>query len=261
MSCVVDQTIEGMMSLIKPRFKVLAYHAVRDVGLSRYDVFPDAFEKQMNYLASHNYNVVSLKEACERMSNNTIQAKSVVLTFDDGFKILEKFAFPILKRYGFPATVFLPVTFIGEADRFSREKSKEERSLLGWDDIQRSMTNNIYYGSHTMSHPDLTTLDDQQLMYELLESKEILKKHLQLRFIALAYPFGSSDERVKKAARNSGYDCAVAFDNVLSNSHNSDSFALKREAILHTTTQDKYRQQVDTSFDLLRGIKTIFNLA
>ncbi|MCP4367436.1 MAG: polysaccharide deacetylase family protein [Deltaproteobacteria bacterium] len=249
--------VGGILDTLKPKFKILAYHSV---GLSNFDPFevaPETFEQQMGFLAETGYHVICLEEVYRNMLDQMIPDKTIVITFDDGLETLEKFAFPVLRRFNFPATVFLPVKYIGGLDVFSYEEPEADRVLLNWASIEDSIHGGISYGSHTMSHPNLVMLDDKALQYELDESKAILQKHLGVKFHALAYPFGIFDDRVKHAARQNGYDCALGFGHVLSNTRDTDLFEMKREKIDSSTSLKGFARLVDVRNDFSRGIKAL----
>jgi len=253
----IEQVAEGILSTLKSRFKILAYHSVGNASHDTYEVSTDNFEKQMRFLVKNDYSVIPLEDAYRNMLNQKIHERTIVITFDDGIAKLKKFAFPILKDLNFPATIFLPVKYIGGIDIFSYEKPKADRVLLNWTSIEKSIDDGISYGSHTMSHPNLVILDKHTLDYELNESRMILKERLGLRFHALAYPFGMFDNRVKTAARQSGYDCALCFGNVISNTKDTDPFEMKREGIINTISLRDFARLVDIRNDFSRGAKEL----
>ena len=214
----IHRFIKGFISCFRPRFKILAYHSINCVSRDPFEVKAEVFEEQIGLLAEKSYNVIGLEEAMRIMAKGIIRYKTVVITFDDGFASLSDFAFPILKNFGFPATVFLPFNYIGGIDAFSYDKPRPDMPVLGWADIEDSTKYGIAYGSHTMSHKNLVELYDTALHFELCESKNILKRRLGLDFYALAYPFGMFDERVKQVVRDAGYDCSLCFGNILQSS-------------------------------------------
>lgn len=176
-----------------------------------------------------------------------IEPKTVVITFDDGCRTLKDYAFPVLSEHGWPATVFLPVASVGACF--------ESADLLGWDDVRWAVERGISFGSHTMSHRNLITLSDNELEYELTESRRVLSEKLGVSFFALAYPFGYFDARVAAACRRCGYDLALTFGSILSNTVRTSPFELKREQILSTTTPYLFAEKVDVRCDIRRKIK------
>ncbi len=249
------KVFNGLFSLLQPRYKILAYHSVDQESHDPFEISADSFEKQILFLVSNKYNVISLEDAYRNMMDHTIQDKTVVITFDDGMTKLKKYAFPVLKHFELPATVFLPVKYIGGIDKFSYDEPKADRAILNWKSIEDSMTEGISYASHTMSHPRLVSLDEHALRYELYESRMILEGRLGLRFHPLAYPFGVFDERVKAAARINGYDCALCINNATSNTKDTDLFEMKRETLHANTTLKDFSQLVDIRNDFSRGTR------
>lgn len=244
----------GIFSLFHPRFKILAYHSINPLSRDPFEINVISFEKQLCFLADNGYRVIGLEQAFREFETDNIHEKTVVITFDDGFKTLQRFVFPLLRHFNFPACVFLPFGFIGGIDSFSYEYPRFDRPLLDWDEIQKSQKYGISYGSHTMSHPNLIALDDRVLRYELQESKRILKTRIGTNFSTLAYPFGMFDNRVKKAVQETGYDCALCFGSMLSNTTVTDRFEMKREKILATTTLNDFARLVDVKKDFVRKV-------
>ncbi len=123
---------------------ILAYHNfTKDEG-SSYSINIIEFEKQMNYLATHNYSVISLSELLKGLKNGQLPPKPVVITIDDGFKSTFTLAYPLLKKYNFPATLFIYTNFI-----------EKNSNSLTWGEIKEMTENNLEIGSHTLSHCNL----------------------------------------------------------------------------------------------------------
>jgi peptidoglycan/xylan/chitin deacetylase (PgdA/CDA1 family) len=250
---------KGIRSITLPRFKVLAYHSVNARSDDPYEVTGEAFAAQMQFLKKRGYRVISLGRALENLKNGTIAGKTIVITFDDGFKSLTEHAFPVLREYGFPATVFLPVKYVGGIDVFSYKEPRPTMPIMGWGDIGKSLDQGIDYGSHSMTHPNLLDKNHSQLTYELHKSRSILAKKLGVTFFPFAYPFGLFNETIKAQVKSAGYHCALCFGNVLSNSAVTDHFELKREKILHATEIEEFARLADTRNDLWRKMKRMFN--
>lgn len=250
----VTRLVTGLMSAFLPRFKILAYHSIGETSRDIWEVSSAKFQEQMQYLAKHKFRVMSLEEAFRKMIVGEIPERSIVITFDDGYESLWNFAFPVLKDFGFVATVFLPVAYVGGIDKFSYEQPREHMSLLSWQMIMESQGAGISYASHSMSHKNLISLDDWTLHYELEESKRALATRLGTSFHALAYPFGMYDARVKRVARNLGYDCALGFGNVGSNTRMTDRLEMKREKLTSDMTMEDFAYLTDVGNDVPRKL-------
>ncbi|MBW2610580.1 MAG: polysaccharide deacetylase family protein, partial [Deltaproteobacteria bacterium] len=117
----------------------------------------------MKFLYENGYQTVNLKEAiCYLSGVKKLKEKTVVITFDDGFRDLYTEAFPVLNSYGFSATVFLPTAFI----KNKRLKFKE-KECLSWDEIRKLQGKGIIFGSHTINHPVLYKMTMNDIEYEL----------------------------------------------------------------------------------------------
>ena len=130
---------------------ILTYHNfTKDEG-SSYKINIVEFEKQMNYLAIHNYSVISLSELLKGLRTDQLPPKPIVITVDDGFKSTYTLAYPVLKKYNLPATLFLYTDFI-----------EKNSNSLTWEEIREMNKNNIEIGSHTLSHCNLLKYQENE---------------------------------------------------------------------------------------------------
>ncbi|MCM8760762.1 MAG: polysaccharide deacetylase family protein [Candidatus Omnitrophica bacterium] len=204
---------------------ILMYHSIDDnTRLSKLSVSPESFERQMKFLKDHRYNVISVEKAVSYIQNKErVPPKTIAITFDDGFYNNYKYAYPVLKKYGIPATIYVIVGKIGQP------------GYLGWKEIKEmSDSGLITIGSHTISHLWLPTMNTERLKSELNDSKKILEDKLGKPVKELCYPVGAHDERVKTCARQAGYACALA-TNPGRFAPNDDIYAIKRVRISRTS--------------------------
>ncbi|MBN1354236.1 MAG: polysaccharide deacetylase family protein, partial [Candidatus Omnitrophica bacterium] len=162
---------------------IIMYHSIGDENAAldgyggKLNVDEAVFEKQIRFLYDHKYNVIPLDEFIRRIKRKEhIPRKTVSITFDDGLRNNFTKAYPVLKKYGFPATIFVATDFIGK-DKF-----------LTWDDMKTMQKNNIKIGSHTVSHAWLPDLSENDIRKELFESKKILEDGTGRTIELLSYP-------------------------------------------------------------------------
>jgi peptidoglycan/xylan/chitin deacetylase (PgdA/CDA1 family) len=199
---------------------IAMYHSVTPVVPegNRLTVSVKTFERQMEFLKEHKYNVISLDAAGELIkSGKKVPSRTLVLTFDDGYEDNYIYAYPILKKYNIPATVFIIVNEVGKPGR------------LSWDQLKEMQDSGlITFGSHSLSHPFLECVeDDQKLIDETAGSRKILQEKLGKQVNTFSYPCGRLNARVRGYAVNAGYEVAVA-TNPGKKMANNDVFALKR---------------------------------
>jgi peptidoglycan/xylan/chitin deacetylase (PgdA/CDA1 family) len=127
-----------------------------------------------------------------------------VITFDDGDKSIYRYAFPILKKYGVRAVVFLIVDYIGKDDYWDMALIGGRSPHLSWDEIHEMREWGIEFGSHTMSHRNLTKLPQAEVEYELRESKRTLEQRLG-HVDCLSYPFNRANCDVVRQVQRAGY--------------------------------------------------------
>jgi peptidoglycan/xylan/chitin deacetylase (PgdA/CDA1 family) len=181
---------------------LLAYHAVG--AWSPALAIPEqALRAQLSLLRRRGYVGLTAVQAEQRRQEGTLPARTVVVTFDDGFRSV-LLARPILEELGFPATIFAVTSFVesGEPVRWPGLEQSEES--LGWPELELLRENGWEVGSHTATHPLLPDLDDADLERELVYSRSTIRKRLG-SCETLAYPYGRADERTAAAAARAGY--------------------------------------------------------
>jgi peptidoglycan/xylan/chitin deacetylase (PgdA/CDA1 family) len=281
---------------------ILMYHRVQDpprwadgLAIKTFSATPQQFEKHLQLLRDR-FEVLSLEQYVDQLGEpRKANSNSVIITFDDGYRDNFLYAFPLLKKYQLPATIFLTTGLVG-SDRLPwwervkwhisqarvsqiqmpgmnvlplnkpREKHSaiysimrtlklarsdqipsmvddlirglgrdptdepHERLFLSWEEVRQMHQHDIGFGAHSVSHPNLTQLDADEVMRELSDSKLAIETNLGKPVHAFAYPFGEQDhfnDRIKAAVKMASFKCAVT---ALYGHHdqNGDIYALRR---------------------------------
>ncbi len=184
---------------------ILCYHNLGPQTRGRLLMSASAFEEQMRYLKREGYNVITLRQFLEFASlRQQLPRKTVVLTFDDGWKSFKEYAHPILKELGYPATLFIYTDFIGA------------RVALSWPEIKDLAQEGYDIQAHSKSHDDMrkkpTESEEEynrRMQAELVQPLAIFQQRVGAPAKILAYPYGSHDEGVVKRVREAGYIAAL----------------------------------------------------
>lgn len=292
-----------------PTLTILAYHRVMPIdALEAYpfdreliSATPAQFDWQMRYVREH-LHPVSLHDIIAHLDDGIpLPPLAIAITFDDGFSDTYRYAFPILKRYGIPATIFVSTGYVDtqrpfwfelaaylvhrvspltlqfpDGRAFPDGDSHEDRTLslrqvhdilkdlpnnqrtalidkwsvefnafiahdalhhslpISWDQIRTMSKSGITFGSHTVTHPNLTRLSGIELDHELGESKRTLETHLQQPIDTLAYPIGTRsafDDRVISATRRHGFKLGVTYISGANLTSRIERFQLRRHGV------------------------------
>jgi peptidoglycan/xylan/chitin deacetylase (PgdA/CDA1 family) len=185
---------------------ILCYHRFGSRS-SQLTVTPAAFEAQMDYLARNGYNVIPLSRLPGFLEGKeALPRKTVVVTIDDGYRSTHDIAYPILKKYGFPATVFLYSDFVGASDALTWPQMKEMADS-GLIDIQ----------PHSKTHANLALRlpEETEARYRERIRREIdapisaIQERLGIRSTAYAFPYGDVTDAVLDQLKRQGVRLSV----------------------------------------------------
>jgi peptidoglycan/xylan/chitin deacetylase (PgdA/CDA1 family) len=177
---------------------ILMYHLINappsGAPLPALYVAPSAFRAQMNWLARHHFRAVTLQRVYDHWrTGRWLPRRPVVISFDDGYLSQYTFAFPILRAYRWPGVVNLEVRHL-----------RPVGGLLPWR-IRKLIRAHWEIDAHTITHPDLTTLGDARLWYEVHGSRVRIRREFHVPVNFFCYPSGRYDARVIKDVRRAGF--------------------------------------------------------
>jgi len=211
--CVVTAA-EARHCWVSTQIPVLMYHRVARNGpkaLSPYRISPELFEQQLAYLQRHGYKSLTIDEYYDSWfgrGSEPVPGKPVVLTFDDAYLDFYETAWPLLKKYGFKATIFIPVDFVaGQAD-WDREFGEPAR-IMNWDQIIELQAQGVRVGSHSCGHVKLSELSENEMYEDAKRSRDILEQKLAVGITHYCYPYTVASKQAQQAIASAGYKSAV----------------------------------------------------
>jgi peptidoglycan/xylan/chitin deacetylase (PgdA/CDA1 family) len=184
-----------------------------------------------------------------RGDGRQLPARSVWVTFDDGYAELAEHAAPVLRANGQKATVFVATARVGGVPSWDDyAPDAPAPALLDWDGLAGLQSAGWDVGAHGTDHRDLTRLDDDDLARELTGPRDELAEHLGRPPRVLSYPFGAHDERVRSAVENAGYSLALTTDGGLSGG--DSDMAMNRIYVFPTDSLMSFAVKVATGMDV-----------
>jgi peptidoglycan/xylan/chitin deacetylase (PgdA/CDA1 family) len=215
----------------------LVYHSVDKIDPSRdpyrLSITPEKFEEHLKIISKHK--------------------DDIKITFDDGYGDNFKYAFPLLRKYGCTATIFLITDYV-DGKIGSQEFCGEDLGLsaLTWEEIKAMDNSGIAFGSHSKTHPKLSMLPRDAIRAELLGSKERIESMVDHKIDSLAYPFGSRgsfNKAVAEVAAESGY--RYAYTNIMGAlwSGSGNNFELRRIRIYSEDGPLKLKMKLKGAYD------------
>jgi len=208
---------------------ILCYHRFGKTCKSNLCIPERTFAKQLEYLKNNGYHTIHLSDLMEFLNYKTaIPSKSVIITLDDGYRSIYEFAYPLLKRYGYTATLFIYTDFI-----------EASGNALSWKQLRKLKAAGFEIGSHSISHADLTKKlpheNDQtywsRITKEFINSKKIIDRELNQDTQFFAYPYGNYNQQILNLFPKAGYKLGLTIRNG-GNSFFANPLTLKRSQVL-----------------------------
>jgi len=208
---------------------ILCYHRFAHKSESSLCMEAQTFDQQMKYLKENRYRVISLAELLNFLKyRKAIPKRSVVITIDDGYVSTYEIAYPVLKKYGFAATLFVYTDFVGSCGR-----------AVTWNQLREMKGRGFEVGSHSVTHADLTLKRGEEteevylrrIKEELLVSKRIIDKQLKQETLHIAFPNGRYNQRILAICEQAGYKMGLSVERG-GNAFFTDPLRLRRNQIL-----------------------------
>jgi peptidoglycan/xylan/chitin deacetylase (PgdA/CDA1 family) len=251
---------------------ILAYHKVdlkKELGIT--SISPKKFERQINFLKQNGYISISplsllnqinpplLSEGVSPIRPYKREERYVLITFDDGYEGVYEYAYPILKRYGWTATIFLTTGYIGSYNKWDASPGPRFKHL-NWQQIKAMSDNGICFGSHGINHLFLTKHSDETIRYELETSKKIIEDKLGKPVLFFSYPYNNYNKRLIELVSETGYKLAFSLKpEILSADYFTCPYELPRFAIYCIDGMKAFKAKIGESNGSLIHIQKLKN--
>jgi peptidoglycan/xylan/chitin deacetylase (PgdA/CDA1 family) len=157
-------------------------------------VNPADFEQQMQWAHDHGYRTISMEQLYNAVAGGkSLDRRTVVLTFDDGYADLYATAWPVLHKYGFTATAYIVGSFVGQPN------------YMTWDQVVELDRAGVNIGAHSLTHPDLTKISAAAANAEIMGSKSMIESHVGHPVLDFCYPSGRFNPSVVAQVRAAGF--------------------------------------------------------
>lgn len=233
----------------------LCYHSVADDGPPFTSVTEEAFERQLSTLRKLGFRSGRHDDLARLARGERLDERLVFLTFDDGHVDNHATARPLLEAYGFHALIFLLPPRVDHGEVF--DWPRVEQRVAAYPKVMRSLTwpmvesmaeHGHEFGSHTLSHPDLTELGGEELRQELFDSRARIIERLGW-CDSIAYPFGVWNERVAEAAADAGYSYGFTLPD--GSQLSAGRLTIPRISVDHRDDEARFRRKLGAAYRAL----------
>lgn len=171
-------------------------------------VAPKLFTSELNYFSARGWKPVSLDEIVQTQCAED-SADKYCVTFDDGYLSVYEHAYPIMVQRKMKATVYVVADTIGGINEWDHRAGDQLEKMMTAQQVREMSDSGFEIGSHALSHPHLSSLDDKQLKMEIVDSKHKLEDLIGKEVTSFSYPYGDYDHRVLVETIAAGYKYAV----------------------------------------------------
>lgn len=193
---------------VTSQLPILLYHRIcpaTSPATADGSITPETFEEHISCLHNAGFQSIRLEDwGVAILEKKPLPVRAILLTFDNGYLDFLTFAWPILRRYGFSATIFIVTDWV-ETLRNCDSEFGGQIPLLGWDEIRTLQAEGIEFGSHSASHRSLTKLTHEEIVREGARSRATLGHEIGVAVKAFSYPYGATNRIVQHLIGACGY--------------------------------------------------------
>ena len=204
----------------KKEVVVFVYHRFGNSQYPSTNISLEHFEKHLSYLKANDFEVLNFGAAVDYINKPDLPYKEnvVCITVDDGYKTFYQNALPLLKQYGFSATVFINSESVGGG------------TYMDWEELKQIHEQGIEIGNHSHSHAYFVNISEneriEQFKSDVQICQEEMEKHLGFTPDLFAYPYGEFDAGMKSVLKSMKFKAAAAQNSGVM--HLYDDFAIPR---------------------------------
>lgn len=192
-------------------FVTLNYHIINRAIRDKIAISEEAFEAQMDYLRARDYSALSLGQAIDILDGKReAPLRSVLLTFDDGYRDNVQVALPLMQKYGMRATLFVISAYVGKTNRWN-PKACYDAQHMTWHEMRFWLESGCDIGGHSHRHLCMTRLSAEEVLQTVRLNKHLLQRRLGITPRAFAYPYGGFNPAVQDVMRQH-YELAFAVE-------------------------------------------------
>jgi len=196
------------------------YHRFDDNRYPSTNIAASVFERQLEYLTENGFTIMTLSKAVTWLkSSNTKGEKVIVLTIDDAYRSFYNYGFPLLKKYGLDATLFINTVHIGQKD------------YMTWEQLKEVHGDGIEIGCHSHEHKHFVDISEKEMMTKFSQDLNLYRKALMAKLGIQAkvysYPYGEFNEQLELLVEKAGFKAACAQNSGVVN-ENSDLYSIPR---------------------------------
>ncbi len=219
-SKILNTYSSAIMRKLSPvAIPVLMYHRVPDAPIDtkhRTFVTKSNFKKHLRFFTQRGLSSITFSDYLAFSTGekplSEFPRKPFILTVDDGYLDNYSNMLPLTQKYGFKGVLFLLGDFSADSNFWDVGEDAEANRLMSTEQKRIFVESGWEIGAHTLGHPDLTKLDDEEAKYEIIESRNRIEHILQTDVVSFAYPFGRYDDRIKNIVKQAGFEFGVATD-------------------------------------------------
>jgi peptidoglycan/xylan/chitin deacetylase (PgdA/CDA1 family) len=261
-SMYLFQPLRRLVSSSLSGVPILMYHSVSDRPPdAKHPYFqtvtsPDVFAEHMKFLQENGFSSINLNEAVAHLKSPRSElARPVVVTFDDGYRDFLTSAFPVLEKHGFTATVFLPTGLVGDSSR-----SFKGIDCLTWSEVRELHAAGVLFGSHTVTHPQLRSVEWKMVQFEVQSSKQAIEDRLSCAVQSFSYPYAFPEadpaftHRLYDLLELCGYQNGVS-TSIGTSTRRDHKFFLRRLPLNSSDHRRLFNAKVSGGYDWLHTVQ------